>query len=70
MWPILLFVFGVLGGESFLTKYFPTSKSILFVLGPIYWPQPSGISYNVSWAVIISAVIVLLGIGYFTKDSG
>jgi len=61
-WALLLFVFGVYGGNKIIEHFFVSSKTILFemIIG--------GKTYHFSWAVCIAVTVSLLGIGYFMKD--
>ena len=58
IWPLLGFIFGTYGGELIIKHIFPSSGAIIMIF----------ISYNISWAEFIAAIITLMSICYFMKD--
>jgi hypothetical protein len=59
IWPILLFVFGILGGKALILAWFPaTIKTGMIFIG-----------YNISVAALIATAITILGIGYIMEKN-
>jgi hypothetical protein len=58
-WGILLFIFGAIGGKMLITYLIPSSDKTAITLGT---------SYGLSYAAVSSLIIVILGIGFLSKD--
>ena len=59
VWPILLFIIATCGGSMLVEQYFPATKGTVATF----------MSFHVSWAAFICALIVILAIGVIMGDN-
>jgi hypothetical protein len=62
IYPILLFIIGVFGGANLIKNLFPATKNIAFVF--------SYNNFGISYSIMISTFITIMGIGYFLSKHG
>lgn len=58
---ILLCIFGAIGGKMLISFFFPQTNAIAFTFD-------IGHKYGMSWASILSLLIVVLGVGFFSRS--
>lgn len=52
-WPVVFLVFGIWGGKSFFISNFPSTAQTVMTF----------MSYQISWASFLSAIICILALG-------
>jgi hypothetical protein len=63
VFPLMLLFIGPFAGGALMIKHFPSTSKTLLTITP--W---TNIHYSLSWAVVLSFFIIVIGIGWFMRD--